>query len=280
MKPAAFTYSRARSVADAVDQLAAANGEAKLFAGGQSLGPMLNLRLARPGTLIDIRHIAELRRVETSSQHIAIGATVTHADIEDGSFEDVSCGMLPFVAHGIAYRAVRNRGTVGGSLAHSDPAADWISTMVALDATIIVRSATEQTRCIAAADFIAGAFTSALGASELITGIELRRFSPGARWGYYKVCRKTGEFAKAIGICVMDESAGAFKVVAGATEGRPIVLVEATRLLREGGPDRAVTVVPDEIGQRLAHLTASHRQQMNAAVCRSLAQLNKGRGKT
>ncbi|MVT64502.1 carbon monoxide dehydrogenase [Bradyrhizobium pachyrhizi] len=279
MKPAAFTYSRARSVADTVEQLAAANGEAKVFAGGQSLGPMLNLRLARPGVLIDIRHIAELRRVEASDQHVAIGATVTHADIEDGGFEDVTCGMLPFVAHGIAYRAIRNRGTVGGSLAHSDPAADWISTMVALDATIVAQSAKEGARRIAAADFIAGAFTPTLGAVELVTAIELRRFSAGARWGYYKVCRKTGEFAKAIGICVMDEAAGVFKVVAGATEGRPIVLGEASRLLREAGPDRAITAVPDEIGQVLAHLTASHRQQMNAAVCRSLAQLSKGRAK-
>jgi len=279
MKPAAFTYSRALSVTDAVEQLAAANGEAKVFAGGQSLGPMLNLRLARPGVLIDIRHIAVLRRVEASDQHIAIGATVTHADIEDGGIEDVTCGMLPFVAHGIAYRAVRNRGTIGGSLAHSDPAADWISTMVALDATIVAQSA-EDVRRIAAADFIAGAFTSALRASELVTAIELRRFSPGTRWGYYKVCRKTGEFAKAIGICVMDEAAGVFKVVAGATEGRPIVLGEVSRLLCEGGPDQAIAAVPDEISHALAHLTVSHRQQMSAAVCRSLAQLNKGRAKT
>ena len=97
----------------------------KILAGGQSLGPMLNLRLAQPDLLVDITRIPELKRVEETDDSLSIGACVTHADIEDGRVPDVTGGALRDVARGIAYRAVRNRGTIGGSLAHADPSADW-----------------------------------------------------------------------------------------------------------------------------------------------------------
>ena len=155
MKPASFRYERPASLAAAL-QLLAENEGARPIAGGQSLGPMLNLRAATPELLIDIARLTELKRIESDGEAIIVGAGVRHADIEDGGVPDVLDGLLARVARGIAYRAVRNRGTIGGSLAHADPAADWPSIMIALGATIHVRSA-KGARTIAAADLVTGA---------------------------------------------------------------------------------------------------------------------------
>jgi carbon-monoxide dehydrogenase medium subunit len=182
MKPAQFDYVRPRSLQEAVALLSEADANAKVIAGGQSLGPMLNLRLARPGKLIDIRQLSELRAVRADSKFFSIGATLTHAEIEDGAIEEFSRGLLPFVARGIAYRAVRNRGTVGGSLAHADPAADWVSTMAGIGATIVIRGPSGERR-VPAQQFVIGAFTSDVSATEILTAIELPRLSATVRWG-------------------------------------------------------------------------------------------------
>src|SRR5580698_5315672 len=189
MKPAPFAYTRAAGVDQAIELLAT-EPDARLLAGGQSLGPMLNLRLARPTRLIDIKRAPELRVLEADTRHLRLGACWTHAEIEDGTIEDPTNGLLPHVARGIAYRAVRNRGTVGGSLAHADPAADWLATMAVLGATILVQGASGARRCAATA-FVQGPFATALGPADVIVAIEVPRLSPVARWGYHKVCRKT-----------------------------------------------------------------------------------------
>ena len=124
MKAAAFEYARPRDVGEAIALLSQAKGSGKLLAGGQSLGPMLNLRLARPGLLVDISRLEELRAIEDAGDALRIGAGVTHSAIEDANGSLAGGAMLVEVAGGIAYRAVRNRGTIGGSLAHADPAAD------------------------------------------------------------------------------------------------------------------------------------------------------------
>jgi carbon-monoxide dehydrogenase medium subunit len=273
MKPAALDYVRARTLDEASEWLSLANGDAKVFAGGQSLGPMLNLRLARPSKLIDIRHIPQLRTIVADSRIYSIGATWTHAEIEDGMIEDPTRGFLPFVARGIAYRAVRNRGTIGGSLSHADPAADWVSTMAALGASIVFHNSKSDSRRIAADGFLLGAFTPQLGATEILSAVEIPRFSPDMRWGYYKVCRKTGEFAKAIGACVADARSGTYRVLAGALNGRPLLLPKTSERLKQDGAEQAGAVVRDEIDDLLAHLDAAHRQQLTVAVQRSLAQL-------
>ncbi len=121
MKPAPFEYQRATSIDDAIKGLVAGQGSAKIIAGGQSLGPMLNLRLARPSVLIDVAGIPELKRVQDLGSRIFIGSGTTHASIEDGILPAGASGLLRAVARRIAYRAVRNRGTIGGSLAHADP---------------------------------------------------------------------------------------------------------------------------------------------------------------
>ena len=126
--------------------MAEAKGAAKIMAGGQSLGPMLNLRLVQPDLIIDITGLAELKHAERSGDELVIGACVTHGDIEDGRIPDVTRDAMRRVAGGIAYRAVRNRGTIGGSLSHADPAADWVSALPALGARIRLRSPSRASR--------------------------------------------------------------------------------------------------------------------------------------
>jgi carbon-monoxide dehydrogenase medium subunit len=127
MKPAPFEHARPATLADAISALAAAGGSARVLAGGQSLGPMLNLRLAQPRLLVQVRHLPELAGVTADDDAVTIGACVTHAAIADGLVPDIGGNVLARVAGNIAYRAVRNRGTIGGSLCHADPAADWVT---------------------------------------------------------------------------------------------------------------------------------------------------------
>ena len=156
---------------------------------------MLNLRAATPELLIDIARLTELKRIESDREAIMIGAGVRHADFEDGRVPDVLDGLLARVARGIAYRAVRNRGTIGGSLAHADPAADWPSIMIALGATIHVRSA-KGARTIAAADLVTGALTTSLAPDELIEAIRIPRYDRAARAGYPQDLPQTGRFCR------------------------------------------------------------------------------------
>jgi carbon-monoxide dehydrogenase medium subunit len=223
MKPAPFEYRRATSVDEAVQGLAAGAGMAKIIAGGQSLGPMLNLRLARPSILIDIAGIAELKRVQDVGGKLFIGAATTHAAIEDGILPASAAGLMQAVARRIAYRAVRNRGTIGGSLAHADPAADWILALTALDATVSVRS-TNGKRFIPVKSLMRAPFTTVLAEDELIVGIEMDQLSPTAVWSHQKFSRKVGKFADAAAAVVLDNTRGFCRIVLGTPDAPPVVL--------------------------------------------------------
>jgi aerobic carbon-monoxide dehydrogenase medium subunit len=229
MKPAPFDYARPSTLADAIALLRSEGRSVKLLAGGQSLGPMLNLRLAQPDLLVDITAVPDLLRIETDGDGLLIGACVTHADIEDGRVPDPTGGALPAVAGAIAYRAVRNRGTIGGSLAHADPAADWISALAAIGADAVVRGPAGQRR-VPVEQFMAGVFEPALESDELLEAIRVPRLSPSRRWGFYKFCRKAGEFAHAIGAVLFDPERAVCRAVIGATESTPIVVPDATPL--------------------------------------------------
>ena len=161
MKPAPFDYARPASVSDAVGLGARDDRTVKYMAGGQSLGPMLNLRLVQADLIVDLTGIAALSEARETRDGLTLGACVTHADIEDGRVPDVTNGALREIASGIAYRAVRNRGTIGGSLCHADPAADWISTLAMLGAsTIVVESGGRRT--VPLDGFMTGAFETVL----------------------------------------------------------------------------------------------------------------------
>jgi carbon-monoxide dehydrogenase medium subunit len=137
------------------------------------------------------------------------------------------------VASAIAYRAVRNRGTIGGSLTNADPAADWVSALAGLGAEAVVRGA-GFTKTIAVESYVVGALETTLQPGELLEAIKVPVLSPTAKWGYYKVCRKTGEYAHAIGAVLLDRSRDVFRAVIGATERRPLVLSDARSLFGGG----------------------------------------------
>ncbi len=241
MKPAHFEFVRARSLGEAATILRQASGSAKVIAGGQSLGPMLNLRLARPSVLVDITAIPELTRIEEDADGLVIGACITTSDIEDGRVRVDGLPILATVAAGIAYRAVRNRGTIGGSICHADPAGDWSPVLCALGAECIVTDG-RQARRLPLEQFVAGAFEVTLEAAELLQAIRIPLPSRNARCAYYKVCRKAGEFALASGAVLLDRERERFRAVIGATQGRPIVIDDARRLLgavpQRGAPAR------------------------------------------
>ncbi len=229
MKAAPFAYERPLDLNIVTALMAEAKDTAKIIAGGQSLGPMLNLRLVQPDLIIDIAGLSELRQAERCGDELVIGACVTHGDIEDGRIPDVTRGAMQRVAAAIAYRAVRNRGTIGGSLSHADPAADWVSALPALGAKVRLRS-TSGVRNLAIEDFITGALESALEVNEIVESVRVPVLRASARWGYVKACRKPGEFAHAIAAVLIDPEAAEARVVIGAIDTAPIVLRDASML--------------------------------------------------
>jgi carbon-monoxide dehydrogenase medium subunit len=226
---------------------------------------MLNLRLAQPDLLVDITSIPELTTVTDAGDALEIGACVTHADIEDGRIPDHFAGLLRHVAGRIAYRAVRNRGTIGGSIAHADPAADWISALALIDARAAVWTAGKE-RPLAVSDLVVSSFTTALATDELIRSIRIPKLAAGARWGFYKFNQKAGEFAHAIGGVLHDPGRGRFRAVIGAIETAPIVVADASSLFGgDFGPDLA-----DRL-DRNAVLQLLDRRNVTDEYIRSLA---------
>jgi carbon-monoxide dehydrogenase medium subunit len=229
MKAAAFGYERPTELKAALGLMARTDGMAKIIAGGQSLGPMLNLRLVEPDLIIDISGLSELKWAERRGDELVLGACVTHGDIEDGRVPDVTRGAMQRVAGDIAYRAVRNRGTIGGSLSHADPAADWVSALSALGARVTLRSVAGA-RDLLIEEFVTGALESALRSGEIVEAVRVPVMAPSARWGYVKACRKIGEFAHAIAAVLIDPEQATARVVIGALDAAPLVLSDAAAL--------------------------------------------------
>lgn len=233
MKPPAFDYHRPNGLAQALALLAAGSGTVRALSGGQSLVPMLNLRLTRPAAVLDLALLEELKRVSMQGDVVRIGAAITHAAVEDGLLADIAGGYLTHVARGIAYRAVRNRGTVAGSLAHADPAADWPTALSALDARVLLDS-TRGRRALDLSAFFIAPFSTVLADDELITAVEFKRRSPDTRWAYVKQARKAGEFADSIAAAVLDRAGGFARVAVGGLAGTPLVLDWLAPLLLQG----------------------------------------------
>jgi carbon-monoxide dehydrogenase medium subunit len=282
MKAAAFDYQRAHSLAEATAALQAAMSAAKPLGGGQSLGPMLNLRLTRPALLVDLSGLDEMRAVNAGPDGYWIGGALTHAEIEDGMLDTVLAeapglaALLRHVAAGIAYRAIRNRGTLAGSLAHADPAADWMLAMMALNAQLQCVSA-HGSRWVGIDAFMSGAFTTALADGEVLAGVRVARCSASMRWGYYKFCRKTGEFAQASCAAVFDPVHGTARIVLGALDGAPAPLPQlAGALARQGAAALAGDAVRDAVCQAAGTEDPVRLQLMVAAVQRCLKQVMEG----
>jgi aerobic carbon-monoxide dehydrogenase medium subunit len=186
-----FEYTRATSLDDALTKLRAANGDGKLIAGGHSLVPLMKLRLSEPKVLIDIGRIPGLSGITARGDAIEIGAGTTHHDVATSALLQNVCPMLADVAGEIGDPQVRNRGTLGGSLAHADPAADYPAAMLALDADIHIKGP-GKSRVVNASNFFQGMFTVDLAADEIITAVQ---FKPVKSAAYAKLHQRASHFA-------------------------------------------------------------------------------------
>jgi len=273
MKAAQFEYVKPATLAQALQTLASSRGQAKLMAGSQSLGPMLNLRLVRPTQVLDVSRLNELRTVALVQGRVRVGASVTHAEIEDGIFELLRGHPVQEMAARIAYRSVRNRGTVGGSLAHADPAADWILAARALNAQVEVRAFDQAPRLIDMQDFMLAAYTTMLGEGDVITALHLPLLSTQARWGYYKFCRKTGEFAEASCAVYFEPASATAQIVVGALDGAPVALEALAGTVARSGVIAATDAVIDvALRENIDQLDTLGRRMAAAAVTRCLKQ--------
>ena len=242
MKAAVFTYARPADWPEALRLLAAG---ARPAAGTQSLGPMLNYRLAQPAALADLRHLPDYAGVTVTGSTVRIGAGTTHAAIEDGAVPGRLGAIMAAIARRIAYRAVRSRGTIGGSLAHADPAADWIAVLPALGGSAIALGPDGE-RPIPLPDFMVGLFTTALAEDELLRAIELPVLPETARWGHWKFCRKPGEFSKATG-CALAIPGQKPRAVLAALDAPPLVIGDASSLLASPEAEAARLVAPFQL---------------------------------
>ena len=193
MKASAVDYIRANSIAHALALLAEHGDGAQLIAGGQSLLPALNLRLSAPALLIDIARLPDLRTITLTDTTLRIGAACTHAMLLADPDVAEHAPLIPRALAQVAHPAIRSRGTIGGSLANADPAAELPACALALDATMVLQGPSG-TRCVAADRFFTGLFETALAAGEILVAIEIPR-RPDARWGFAELARRSGDYA-------------------------------------------------------------------------------------
>jgi carbon-monoxide dehydrogenase medium subunit len=217
MIPESFSYRRPATLDEALALLADAGDQAKVLAGGHSLLPAMKLRLARPQTLVDVGRVAELRRIEEQADRIFVGAMTTHAQIADSRLLAERCPLLPMTARHIGDLQVRNRGTIGGSLVHADPAADWPAAVLALDAELEIAGRAAR-RTVAAGDFFVGMLETAVGAGEILCGIRVRR--TGVTVAYVKTEQKASGFALCGVAVVIDKPQGDVRI--GVTGVAPV----------------------------------------------------------
>jgi carbon-monoxide dehydrogenase medium subunit len=272
MKAAAFSYARATSIADALQLLARHGDDAKVLSGGQSLMPALNLRLARPAILVDIGRLSELRGITVAIDKVTIGALTRHVDLLGSREIAESLPLLREAAAHVAHPAIRNRGTIGGNLAHADPASELPACMLALDATLVIRGVGRERR-VAANDFFQGIYATALAADELLTGIEIPLPAPGTRHFFHEYARRSGDYAL-LGLAataradhgrLSDLRLGYF-----AVGDRPQLARAAARLV---GADVTPDLVAAAKAELATELDPASDQQATAAMRRHLAGL-------
>lgn len=233
MKFPAFDYVRPETLDAALSALA--DGEATIIAGGQSLSPMMSFRVARPQRLVDISRLAALRGVAVEADGtLVVGAAMPHAMIEDGALPGALGALLADVAGGIAYRAIRNRGTIGGSVAQADPAADWPCVLRALDAVALLRKV-GGSRTVSLGDLLLGHLATAIEPDEMLTALRIPALAEG-RVGFAKFTRKQGEFSEAIATARLTPDAAL--ICFGALDTPPAIVAIDPNLLDAPSPPR------------------------------------------
>jgi CO/xanthine dehydrogenase FAD-binding subunit len=273
VKAAPYEYVRPRTIDEAIELLA--RGDARPLAGGQSLVPLMAMRLSRPGTLVDLNHIAELATIELLPDgDLRIGAMVRQTDLLESTavleHQPLVAQVVPFIGHD----EIRHRGTVGGSLAHGDPAAEWPALAVALDASIEL-TGPAGSRSLAARDLFEGPFMTALGEGELLVGVRLPPFRVDG-WGFQEVARRSGDFALAgaiVTLRVADERVDQARVTLLAAAGAPVACHAAEEALRgttrgEGAAVLAATLPPHAQVAEDIHATSRFRRHLLVTAAR------------
>lgn len=265
VKPPPFEYFAPTSLEEAASLLAEHGDDAKLLAGGQSLIALLSLRLSRPTVLVDLNGVTALSGIEGTS----IGAMTRHRTVERSA--DVArdipllAAAMPFIGH----VAIRSRGTIGGSLAHADPAAELPAVAMALDATFTVTSAKRGERTIAAADFFAGYFTTSLEPDEVLTRVTFGPTAPGTRVSVREMARRHGDFAM-VAVAASVSPAGDARIALINVADRPVRATEAEAALKAGASDDEVAAIAIRDLEPVAdlHASASYRRTVAATLVR------------
>ncbi|HEY8439810.1 MAG TPA: xanthine dehydrogenase family protein subunit M [Candidatus Limnocylindrales bacterium] len=235
MIPAAFDYVRPADLDGVLRVLADREGEAKILSGGYSLLPLLKLRLAQPGLLVDLRDVTGLDGISETDDELRIGARATHRQIQEHPIITSTYPLLRDVAGGIGDPQVRNWGTIGGSCAHADPASDWPAMLLAADASLVCRSGSGD-RVIRAREFFLDTFQTAITPTEVLVEVRIPRRRKGVGGGYTKLERRVGDFATA-GVCTVvrladgGRIAGAGVGITGVAE-TPFAATDAEAVLR------------------------------------------------
>ncbi|WP_421906223.1 FAD binding domain-containing protein [Mameliella sp.] len=244
MKASAGGYARARDVRHALDLLAASDGMGRILAGGQSLVAAMNMRLSEGDMLVDISRISGLSGVADEGAVLRIGALTRHADIGADPLIRAHVPLLTAAVDHIAHAAIRNRGTIGGALAHADPAAEFPACILALGATLHAEGP-DGTRQIAAEDFFQDVFTTALAEDEILTGITIPKAEKGEVQLLEEVARRCGDYALA-GMCLVKRSAG-HRLAVFSVGPAPLLATDAMAALDAGDMDGAVTALKDAL---------------------------------
>jgi carbon-monoxide dehydrogenase medium subunit len=275
MKPAAFEYYAPESI-DALLALLEEHHDGKILAGGQSLVPVMNFRLARPARLFDINGIGELEFIRVEDQNIRIGALARHAAFHRPVAEGPTGTLLAQVVQHIAHYPIRQRGTFAGSVAHSDPASEWCAVVVTLDAQIVARSRRAE-RVIPASEYFQGVFATALQPNELITEVRLPLLDASWHTGFYEFARRAGDFAIAMTAAALQIQAGKItqaRIGIGGVEDRPSRCYAAEEVLIGKAASRALFAEAAEIVSRAVkpledlHADAAYRRDLVRATTR------------
>lgn len=273
MKASVGGYARATDVGHAVQMLASADGAGRVLAGGQSLIAAMNMRLSTGDLLVDITRIPGLSGVTLDAGTLRIGALTRHVDIGRDPLIRAHAPLLGDAVACIAHAAIRNRGTIGGALAHADPAAEFPACMLALDATIHVQGP-DGDRTIAADDFFVDVFETTLNPSEILTAITLPVAEPDERQILQEVARRSGDYALA-GLCLVRRRAG-HRIALLSVGPRPVLAVQAMAALDAGDLDGAVTALRGEIDPPSdTQASAAYRRHIaGVLLTRAVSQLN------
>src|SRR5690349_17587495 len=274
MKAAPFEYVRPKSVAEASVALGRRNASTAAIAGGQSLIPMLNLRVALVDLLVDLSRLDDLKVVTETPDSLWLGALTTHAAIEDGKVPDMFSGLMRRVAGQIAYRSVRNHGTIGGSVALADPSADWPCCLIALDASIRIvgRAGVRMERV---ADFIQDSFATTLTTGDIVVGFDIPAPRAPLRWGFAKVARKSGAFAQSIAIATAQGKDGPISVVLGAAGPRPRQMIATGNQLAVAASteEQVRAAIATDLDAHFTDLDSYQKRMHTANILRAVREM-------